>query len=221
MCDEEDNWSSVANAQAYEKFTQTFGMYERLSRALLSTFVDTSKITKACDLGCGTGVSTLALKKFLNHRADIFGFDSSSAMLNIARGKSDLATVNFLDALPSSDTQFDLIFSNASFWQFKPDEQKQWLTNTLKPGGRIVYNVPVELKDNSKHNYLFDFDGFKATILNEISEFTTVYRTYQGSTSEAVEFLKIPIFKRNATPLIFHEVEFFDADWAFICATRS
>jgi ubiquinone/menaquinone biosynthesis methyltransferase len=102
---------------------------------------------KALDLCCGTGKSTLALKKVFP-QADIIGIDNSKEMLQVAKSKSELAGVKFLqqDAmqLHFGEETFDVIFMAYGIRNM-PDEEQciRQLIKILKPGGVICFHEYV------------------------------------------------------------------------------
>jgi len=102
---------------------------------------------KVVEIGCGTGtMAILAAKK----GAQVFGFDVSSAMLDVARKKISAAGlsekieiaemgVSGMDGLP--DSSFDLVMSTLVFSELSHDEQAYALKHALralKPGGRLA-----------------------------------------------------------------------------------
>lgn len=111
------------------------------------------------DLGCGSGENTLELARRITHGTAL-GFDGSPAMIEAARKLLDTAhddlkrRVSFevLDvATFHAERAFTLIFSNAAF---------QWIPNhralftacfaALKPGGRIVVQMPANETETAK-----------------------------------------------------------------------
>jgi trans-aconitate 2-methyltransferase len=104
------------------------------------------------DLGCGTGLLTVALHDQLGSTETV-GVDSSDAMLERARAL-DAPGVHFVhgdigDWEP--DAPFDVVFSNAAL-QWLPDHPRLFkrLTAMLVPGGEIAIQVPANF-DHVSH----------------------------------------------------------------------
>ena len=104
-------------------------LYDTFGKERMQPSIDlANRIDKACirilDVGCGSGMSTLALKNRFPE-AEIIGVDLSAAMLENA--KKLLPDVQWIqrDCSESLEDlgQFDLVFSNA-FLQWLPDQEK-------------------------------------------------------------------------------------------------
>lgn len=100
------------------------------------------------DLGCGPGNSTALLVERYPE-AKVIGIDTSSAMLDAARGS--LPAVSFVSGdlthwMP--DFQPDLLFSNATF-QWVPDHLNVLarLSRSLKEGGALAVQMPDNLME--------------------------------------------------------------------------
>jgi trans-aconitate methyltransferase len=103
------------------------------------------------DVGCGTGTLT---QKIAESGAIVTGIDASPEM--IAKAKHAYNNIEFFvkDATNFSfDKKFDAAFSNATFHWIK-DQQKviQCIYNSLKPGGRLVYEMGAKRNIESIHN---------------------------------------------------------------------
>lgn len=139
-------WLEAETARRYKKFTQQTGMYQELSR-LMVQLADIEPGMQVLDLGCGTGVTTLAVLEAVGHSGHIYALDLSAPMLAAAREQITLEQAAFIQAdaastgLPSRS--MDRIVCNSVFWQFrhKPQVMAE-LGRVLKPTGRFVFNVP-------------------------------------------------------------------------------
>lgn len=127
------------NAQLYDTFNK-----ERIQPSIDLV----NRIDKVCvrilDVGCGSGMSTLALKnKFPG--AEIIGVDLSATMLENA--KKLLPDVEWIqrDCSESLDDlgQFDLVFSNA-FLQWLSDQEKfiKNIQNCITENGMLALQIP-------------------------------------------------------------------------------
>jgi len=101
---------------------------------------------KVLDIGCGSGVDTLAAAIFAGPTGTVVGIDMIPEMLNRATenlSRVSLPTVTFLEAsaeiLPFADKTFDVVISNGVF-NLVPDKAKalKEVFQVLKPGGRLM-----------------------------------------------------------------------------------
>jgi len=125
-------------------------LYDKLSKERMQPSIDlTARIADvACrriiDVGCGTGLSTIPLRRRWPD-AEIIGVDLSAQMLEKAKRMLDSATWLQRDcSKPLNDLgKFDIVFSNA-FLQWLRN-QKEFLENTsylLNEGGVLAIQVP-------------------------------------------------------------------------------
>ena len=124
-------------------------LYDTFSKERMQPSIDlANRIDKVCarilDVGCGSGMSTLALKNRFPD-AEIIGVDLSAAMLESA--KKLLPDVQWIqrDCSESLEDlgQFDLVFSNA-FLQWLPDQEKfiKNIRNCIKENGILALQIP-------------------------------------------------------------------------------
>jgi ubiquinone/menaquinone biosynthesis C-methylase UbiE len=101
------------------------------------------------EVGFGSGLTFLNLKEMYNK---IFGLDLSCDVKEVAQVFArlgiypDLQNGNVLD-MPYQENQFDTVLLISILEHLKPEELDQALREikrVLKPGGQIVYGVPVE-----------------------------------------------------------------------------
>ena len=215
---EKDTWFSDANADAYDSFCAVHPMYSVLSWALLDRFPLPRTPNRVCDLGCGTGESTRVLQKKFPKTPRIVGIDQSSAMLGIAKLKSQSTRVTYLLSSNTGLGKFDLIVANASIWQWDPNELALFIQNHWDGRGTLLYNLPSELVKDMRH--LVESCEFNRMIGNVKCRFDMAQWTYTGSQAEAIDFLKIPIFRNNADPKEFLNFSEFSAEWTLVRVQR-
>lgn len=124
-------------------------LYDTFSKERMQPSIDlANRINKVCvrilDVGCGSGMSTLALKNRFPD-SEIIGVDLSNTMLESARKL--LPDVQWIqrDCSESLEDlgQFDLVFSNA-FLQWLPD-QEEFIKNIrkcIKENGILALQIP-------------------------------------------------------------------------------
>ncbi|NJN45760.1 MAG: malonyl-ACP O-methyltransferase BioC [Candidatus Competibacteraceae bacterium] len=101
--------------------------------------------TMIVDIGCGTGVATLALlKKY--RKAEVMGLDIAAAMLAIARKRTPwLRKLHCVcadaEALPLDDASCDLVFSNLTLQWCALDDVLRECRRVLKPGGLLMFST--------------------------------------------------------------------------------
>ena len=98
---------------------------------------------RVADLGCGDGWCTPLLHE-RTAAAETLGIDSSSRMLERARGRA-AAGISFVEGdLTALDGSWDVLFANASL-QWLPDHRRLLpeLIGRLRPGGTIAFQVPA------------------------------------------------------------------------------
>jgi len=127
------------------------------------------------DVGCGTGTLT---EKIAGSGAIVTGIDASPEM--IAKAKQAYSNIEFFVKDASNfyfDTKFDAAFSNAAFHWIK-DQQSllQSIYDSLKTGGRLVYEMGakhnVESIHNAVKNGLID-EGFELNAKIEVNYFSS------------------------------------------------
>jgi trans-aconitate methyltransferase len=127
------------------------------------------------DVGCGTGTLT---EKIAEAGAIVTGIDASPEM--IAKAKQFYNNIKFFvkDAINFSfDKKFDAAFSNATFHWIK-NQQKllQCIYNSLKQGGRLVYEMGAKHNIESIHNALKKVlidEGFEENTKTEVNFFSS------------------------------------------------
>lgn len=124
-------------------------LYNTFSKERMQPSIDlANRIDKVCvrilDVGCGSGLSTLALRNRFPE-AEIVGVDLSAAMLENA--KKLLPDVKWIqrDCSKSLEDlgQFDLVFSNA-FLQWLSDQENfiKNISKSIKENGILALQIP-------------------------------------------------------------------------------
>jgi trans-aconitate 2-methyltransferase len=129
------------DAKTYDRFEAERA---RPSRELIARIPIAPK--KIVDLGCGSGLSTLALREAFP-KAQIVGVDLSQNMLAAAAKRLPDVTFREGDAATFDARGFDLVFANAVF---------QWVPDHLAVLGRLAAALPrggciaVQMPDNAE-----------------------------------------------------------------------
>jgi ubiquinone/menaquinone biosynthesis C-methylase UbiE len=99
------------------------------------------------DVGCGTGTLAIAAKRHVGSTGTVYGIDASPEMLARAGKKATRAEVEiilknaFVEALPFSDGQFDVVLSTVMLHHLPGKLRRQCaaeIRRVLKPGGRVL-----------------------------------------------------------------------------------
>ena len=130
------------SAEAYDRFEDRHHLFETLTRRQLE-LIEPSRPERFLDVGCGTGISTLALHQAMAGRSpNIYAIDISERMLLRARERcKSLAGVYFIrgDAENLSayfNESFDAIFYTASIFLLPGfAESLRQAIHLLVPGG--------------------------------------------------------------------------------------
>ncbi len=97
--------------------------------------LDPKPLERILDLGCGDGALTEKIQKMGAH---VHGVDSSTSMIEAARGRGLSAEVLSGDRLTFKH-KFDAVFSNAALhWMLNADAVIEGVSTALKDGGRFI-----------------------------------------------------------------------------------
>jgi len=154
-------YDDLAGSYDENRFDNPYGRFiDRQERIVLDKLL-TNKNEVILDLACGSG-------RLLNYAT--FGTDASPKMIEIARQKFKSKTVYLSDAeqTPFEDNSIDTIISFHFFMHLNWDKISRILqecSRILKPGGRIIFDIPskkrrklLNFKSNEWHG------AFSATI---------------------------------------------------------
>ena len=122
-------------------------------KAIQLAAIDRSQPLKIADIGCGTGASTIILAKELN--ANIIAVDFLSDFLDILQTRANnnnvvdkIRTLNCsMDALPFTDNEFDIIWSEGAIYNIGFEEGVATWKQFLKPKGKIILSEITWLTD--------------------------------------------------------------------------
>lgn len=140
-------WLEAETARRYKAFTQQTTMYQDLSEVMVK-LADIKQGMRVLDLGCGTGVTSLAALTRLQGDGHLFALDVSGAMLDVARETLPANQTTFIQADATAfanhiDKPIDRVLCNSVFWQIqdKPKVMAE-LHQILKPDGLFIFNAP-------------------------------------------------------------------------------
>lgn len=137
------------DARTYDRFEAERA---RPSRDLVAR-VEHLKPRRILNLGCGSGLSTLELRRVFG-RAEIVGVDISPDMLKAAAKR--LPRVKFIhgDAATFDTKGFDLVFANAVFhWVPNHLAVLSRIARALPPGGALAAQMP-DNEDEPSHRLM-------------------------------------------------------------------
>lgn len=184
----------------------------RPSRELIAR-IPLRKPRRIVDLGCGSGLSTIELRRAFP-KAEIVGVDLSPDMLKAAAKR--LPNVNFRegDVVSFDSRGFDLVFSNALF-QWAPDHLGviARLAAALPEGGVFAFQVP-DNEEEPSHRLMravaampkfrdsnigghretirafADYDAALAPPCDDVDLWRTVYAHRLGSPDDVVKWVE-------------------------------
>lgn len=129
--------------------------------------LDRSRPMKIADIGCGTGASTLQLASALNAR--VAAADFSPEFLHVLQARARTLgvaekispVVCLMDALPFSDEEFDVIWSEGAIYNMGFEAGVSAWSRFLKPGGKLIVSEitwltatrPPELQSHWEREY--------------------------------------------------------------------
>jgi trans-aconitate methyltransferase len=133
------------------------------------------KDEQVLDVGCGTGTLT---EKISESGAIVTGIDTSLEMISKAKQAYPLIKFFVKDATDFSfNEKFDAAFSNATFhWIQNHSKAIKCIYDSLKPGGRFVYEMGAKHNIEKIHNAVksvFTDEGFHDNTKVEINYFSS------------------------------------------------
>lgn len=129
------------NSEIYEKFKNN-----RIQPSIdLTNRIELNNCKRIIDIGCGSGMSTIVLRKKWES-AEIIGVDYSENMLNKAKERiEDVTWIKKDCSKPIKDLgKFDIVFSNAFLQWIK--NQEEFLVNTrdiISENGILAMQIPA------------------------------------------------------------------------------
>lgn len=136
-----DHYDSFAESYSRDNESSLFNCYyERPAMIALAGDVNGHRVL---DAGCGSGPLSAALRA---KGATVIGFDSSSAMIKLARQRlgenAALHVADLSQPLPFADGAFDDVVASLVL-HYLPDWKAPLaeLRRVLKPGGRLILSV--------------------------------------------------------------------------------
>ncbi len=158
-----------SSPEKYEEFENECGLFSHLARDL-ARICNISEGMRICDMGCGTGASTMILGELVGEHGMVMGLDFSREMLNTAREKTGAMGIRNIEYLLGDacnmdgmlaghlEGGFDAILYNASIF-LMPDTKAALTTayNLLDKGGVVgmTYLDGVFKNENMIGNDIF------------------------------------------------------------------
>lgn len=126
-----------------DRFTGFAGLYDKARPQTPKKIIEIitrylgSQLSLVVDLGCGTGLSTMAWKEI---SPNVIGVDPSNDMLKIAKEKLDgIHNISFVNAYSDDtgleDVRADVVTCSQSFHWMNPQTTLREVTRLLRPGG--------------------------------------------------------------------------------------
>ena len=211
------------SADAYDRFEERHHLFEILSKRQLE-LIEPARPERILDVGCGTGISTLALHQAMAGQSpNIYGIDISERMLLRARERcKSLHGVYFIqgDAENLStyfNDSFDAIFYTASIFLLPGfAESLRQACNLLVPGGVLSISYYAGLFDETgndairkafpeqKYQYGAVLIGDLLSCLESLqgTRFTRIDYRFEVSRDFLFDFLSIPAQSAGLFPKI-------------------
>jgi ubiquinone/menaquinone biosynthesis C-methylase UbiE len=156
-------YNTLAGQYDKDRFNNTYGRYiDAQERKLLDRLLQNPN-TIVLDLACGSG-------RLLNYAS--IGADASSEMVHIAQSKYPDKKICSSNAhqLPFDDQSVDTIISFHFFMHLDITYVQQTLKEChriLKPGGRIIFDIPSKKRRNLLRHQQQDWHGGFSMTLKE------------------------------------------------------
>ncbi len=151
-----------------EKYKRASGQQKAWGKKLIAG-LEFKGGEKILDLGCGDGVLTAELAKFVPD-GFVLGIDASESMIETARKYNTGANLRFelldINAI-DFESEFDLVFSNATL---------HW----VKDHGKLLRNVFKALKNRGAARFQFAGDGNCSNLIRILRDVTSAkeYSSY-------------------------------------------
>ncbi len=151
------------SADLYEQYENRYGLFRFLSLEL-AELCNIQQSMVICDIGCGTGTSTLILGKLSGRNGKVIGVDFSAQMLEAAQNqynnlseedKKEISEIHFVqceaDAIKSIiEGGLDSVIYNASIFLIpNPEITLKCAHDILKIGGNVGMNYLIGVYSKS------------------------------------------------------------------------
>jgi ubiquinone/menaquinone biosynthesis C-methylase UbiE len=134
-------------ARLYDLGTELFGGRVRSLHRSVLELAAIAPGERVLDVGCGPGRLTIAAALAAGPTGETLGIDASPEMIQLATlkatraGSSAKFRVAAIEAIPSSDDQFDVVLANLMLHHLPLELQRRGIAEVfrvLKPSGRFV-----------------------------------------------------------------------------------
>jgi ubiquinone/menaquinone biosynthesis C-methylase UbiE len=122
---------------------ETVEYFARLKADYVAGFLGRGAPCRALDFGCGTGLSTRALRNALGPQARIIGVDPSAGSVAVARQLAPEGVVHdtlTASSIPLDTDSMDVAVASCVFHHIDRSEHARWLNElvrVVRPGGRV------------------------------------------------------------------------------------
>jgi ubiquinone/menaquinone biosynthesis C-methylase UbiE len=158
-----------SSSEPYERYEKKYGLFRYLTLELAEN-CGIQIGMNICDIGCGTGTSTILLSKLVGEDGNVTGVDLSENMLKVARSQvrslidrepkqHNFENISFIqcdaDELAKQfEHNFDAILYNASIFLIpNPKNTLASVFNKLTPGGCVGFNYLIGVFDHPCNNH--------------------------------------------------------------------
>jgi len=148
-------WEELEQANYYAAYCERSELYQELAEALVEAAAIAPE-HQIADLGCGTGVSTLAALRRLGPDGRLLALDPAPRMLAAAKSKIEDPRVRFEAGTARRMLQLggtlDRVICNSAIWLdaniLVPWKAAQLI---LAPDGRLCFSIPAEFLGHHDH----------------------------------------------------------------------
>jgi len=152
---------------------------ESISKSLSEIILNTNKVVKILEIGCGLGHNLELIKKFGNF--SLTGIDIQEYALSKARGKYQ--GINFINSdcvnLPFDDGEFDLVFSRVTLIHIHPEEIKQVMREIMRVSSKYIAGIEYFSEDIQEINWRGESGSVWKmdyhSVFQSLSEIKTIY----------------------------------------------
>ncbi|MBN2663429.1 MAG: class I SAM-dependent methyltransferase [Bacteroidales bacterium] len=160
-------YNELAENYDNSRFNNTYGKYiDKQERLILDKLLKVLSENYVLDLGCGTG-------RFLD-KAN-FGIDASKKMIEIARKKYPNKNLFVKDAACTEfeSQKFDIVFSFHLLMHLPKTKIIEIIAEAhriLKPGGRLIFDIPSQKRRKLFSYKTTSWHGASALSVREVKE---------------------------------------------------